>query len=187
VKRLRSVRKEQGVALPIAMAIMTILAVALVAVIGFTSAGARHSDSSQAENDAFAVAEAGINVALSLLGTASNPTVSTLLPTTTTNVEGGTVTYSGTYAGPVWTITATGRVANPSGSDGEVVRTLQQKVTVQPLVPGATPPEIRIENTDGSWPDFFAWPELQSLVAGQMYGSFATAASYKLILGEQVG
>jgi Tfp pilus assembly protein PilX len=94
VKRLRSVRKEQGVALPIAMAIMTVLAVALVAVIGFTSAGARHSDSSQAENDAFAVAEAGINVALSLLGTAS---------------------------------------------------------------------------------------------AGQMYGSFATAASYKLILGEQVG
>jgi hypothetical protein len=55
------------------------------------------------------------------------------------------------------------------------------------MAPGATPPEIRIENTDGSWPDFFAWPELQSLVAGQMYGSFATAASYKLILGEQVG
>jgi hypothetical protein len=47
--------------------------------------------------------------------------------------------------------------------------------------------EIRIENTDGSWPDFYSWPELQSLIAGQMYGSFAMAASYKLILGEQVG
>jgi hypothetical protein len=142
VPRILNLRTETGLALPIAMGIMMVLAVALVAVIGFTSAGARHSDRSQAENDAFAVAEAGINVALSVLGNATNPTVSTLLPSTTTSVEGGTVTYSGTYAQPVWTITSTGRVTNPSSSDAaDIVRTLNQKVTVQPLVPGATAPE----------------------------------------------
>jgi hypothetical protein len=142
VRRIQDFRTESGLALPIAMGIMMVLAVALVAVIGFTSAGARHSDRSQAENDAFAVAEAGVNVALSILGNAPNPTVSNLLPGATTNIEGGTVTYSGTYAQPFWTITSTGRVANPSGPDGaDIVRTLNQKVTVQPLVPGATAPE----------------------------------------------
>jgi hypothetical protein len=143
VTRIQHFRSERGLALPIAMGIMMVLAVALVAVIGFTSSGARNSDRSQAENGAFAVAEGGVNVALSILGNAGDPTNPGLLPQTgPVSVEGGTVTYSGTYASPIWTITSTGRVANPSDPNAaEIVRTLSQKVTVQPLVPGATAPE----------------------------------------------
>jgi hypothetical protein len=143
MRRLQHLRAEGGLALPIAMAIMIVLAVALVAVIGFTSAGARDSDRSQAETKVFAAAEAGVNEAISILGAAPNPTVPTLLPgSMPINVEGATVTYSGTYVQPVWTITATARVPNPADANaGDIVRTLNQKVTVQPLVPGATAPE----------------------------------------------
>jgi hypothetical protein len=143
MNRLQVFKSNRGmIALPLAIAILIVLAIAVVGVIAFSSAGARDSSRSQAENVAFSVAEAGVNVALSILGNAPNPTVPTLLPATTTTVEGGTVDYSGSYSNGVWTILATSHVANPSGpGTGEITRTLNQKVTVQPLVPGATAPE----------------------------------------------
>jgi hypothetical protein len=136
-------RDERGLALPIAVGIMMVLAIALVAVIGFTSAGARDTNRSQAENEAYAAAEAGVNVALSILGKADDPTVGNLLqPETEVVIDGATVRYSGTYASPIWTITSTARLPNPTDPNAaEIARTLNQKVTVQPLVPGATAPE----------------------------------------------
>jgi hypothetical protein len=47
---------------------------------------------------------------------------------------------------------------------------------------------IQIDNAEGNGlPTFYTWPPLQTLIAGQMYGSFATAADYKLILGPEKG
>jgi hypothetical protein len=143
---MRAIRRvpanERGIALPIALGMSMVVGIALVVVLQLASTGARHSERSRAQSDAYAVAEAGINVALSVLGEASDPTDPTLLPSTTVSVDGGEVTYSGTYALPVWTIISTGRVANPvDGGSAQITRTLNQKVTVQPLVPGATPPE----------------------------------------------
>jgi hypothetical protein len=142
VKRLNLLACERGLALPMALGMMMVLAIALVVVLELSSAGARDSERSQAENKAYSMAEAGINVALSKLGEAVDPIDPNLLPSTTTTIDGVQVTYSGTYVLPVWTLTATARVPNPSGPNtGDIVRTLNQKVTVQPLVPGATPPE----------------------------------------------
>jgi hypothetical protein len=40
---------------------------------------------------------------------------------------------------------------------------------------------------DGAWPTFHAWPSLQSLIAGQMYGSFAVADDYDFVMGPALG
>ncbi len=46
---------------------------------------------------------------------------------------------------------------------------------------------IEIPYDSSAWPSFYAWPSLQSLIAGQMYGSFANADDYTLLVGEQSG
>ena len=47
--------------------------------------------------------------------------------------------------------------------------------------------QIQILDDTGTWPTFYPWPPLQTLIAGQMYGSFASAADYDLILGHELG
>jgi hypothetical protein len=60
-----------------------------------------------------------------------DPKVSTLLPSTTIALDGGTATYSGTIdANYVWTITSTGRAPSPSGGT-PLTTTLHRTVTLQ--------------------------------------------------------
>ena len=58
---------ESGVALIMALGIMLVLTIGLSTTIHFTSASARHADSSNAGQKAYALAEAGVNNAIAVL------------------------------------------------------------------------------------------------------------------------
>jgi hypothetical protein len=90
------------------------------------------SDYSRAGQSAYALAEAGLNDAFSVLAAnypASYPGDPNLLPPTTRTYAGGSATYSGTLStlSGTWTVTSTSTVRNPTGA-GLVHRTLTAKV-----------------------------------------------------------
>jgi hypothetical protein len=142
-RRLPRLRDESGIALIVALGVMLVLTIALATTIAFTSAGARHANSSNAGQKAFALAEAGVNNAVSVLHAAYDvtppptfPGVSTLLPSRTTTYDTGDVTWSGTLVPTPtgtqwpfeWQITATGTVANPTGPGTSPVTRTQKAV-----------------------------------------------------------
>jgi hypothetical protein len=82
----------------------------------------------------------------------NDPVDPTILPTTTTNYNGGRTAWSGTYNSTLdrWDITSTGYVANPSGSTAaEITRTLTAKV---PIYPQQTQPLVY-----DSWNYVYSW------------------------------
>jgi Tfp pilus assembly protein PilX len=137
-RRLANARgDERGLALIAAIGIMTVLTVSGTALTYYATSGARASAHSRGGQTAYTLAEAGINNALSVLSNAGDPRVSTLLPSRTVTLEGGTATYSGTIdASYVWTITSTGTVRNPAGGTS-IKRTLHRKVSVRGINSGA--------------------------------------------------
>src|SRR5207253_1002427 len=79
---------------------------------------------SRSDQVSLALAEAGLNMAISRLQKASDPSMQNALPATPlqpeTAMEGGTATYFGILdlAQKVWTLTGIGRVASPQNSIG---------------------------------------------------------------------
>jgi Tfp pilus assembly protein PilX len=155
-RALSRLRDERGIALVMAIGIMFVLAIALTTTIFFTSASVRHANRSNAGQKAYALAEAGVNNAVAVLNTAYSATPAptfpgdaTLLPARTTTYDGGTVTWSGTLAGPLlgsasapwkweWRITSTGSVQNPTGpATAPVTRTATAVVPI--VIPTTTP------------------------------------------------
>ena len=65
---------ERGIALVMAVLIMLVLTIALTTTITLTSSSARHANSSNAGQKAFALAEAGVNNAISVLHAAYDVT-----------------------------------------------------------------------------------------------------------------
>jgi hypothetical protein len=147
------VRDESGIALVLALGIMLVLTIALASTIYLTSTSGRHAESTNDGQRAFALAEAGVNNAVSVLvanypGTAVFPGDSTLLPSRTTTYEDGTVTWSGALVQTAlgtqwpfeWQITSTGTVDNPTGPDAaEISR------TVTAIVPVVIPPTQEVD------------------------------------------
>lgn len=149
---------EDGIALVMALGVMTILTIALTTVVFLTAAGARDAQRTNAGQKAYALAEAGINNAVGVLdanypGTTQYPGVSTLLPTTTTTYSSTTsVTWGGSLVqapasagwGYQWNLTATGTVTNPTGPTaqgaGAVTRTVTAvvPVVIQPPTSGGS-------------------------------------------------
>ena len=157
----RRLHDESGIALIMALGIMFVLAILLGAVIVFTAAGARHADHSNAGQKAYALGEAGVNNALSVLfrsyevASISFFTPPALLPPRTTTYPEGTVTWEGTYCiGSItppctsddygaWRISARASIANPTGPAAAVTRTVRARV--QAILPPTTPA------TSGLW------------------------------------
>jgi hypothetical protein len=117
---------ESGMALVMALGIMLVLTIVLTTVIAFTAAGARDSHRVNAGQQAYAVAEAGLNNALAVLNknypcTSCYPGNPALLPARTTTYTPGSATWSGTLqAAPLgsdwsdeWRITSVATVPNP--------------------------------------------------------------------------
>src|SRR5918992_756427 len=73
-----------------------------------------------------------MNYARAILWQSSDPTNTTSVPTDTLTLEGGTVTYSGTYdsASNIWTLTGIGQYTNPTGGTQPVTRTVSSQVLV---------------------------------------------------------
>jgi len=144
-------RDESGIALVLALLVMLVLAIALSSTIYFTSTNSRSAAHSKAEQNALALAEAGINNALAIVLNPDNRRFllrDRLLPSQTKPVtsayDGGNVVWWGKIdklGDPrSWLITATGIVKNPTGPGAsDVRRTLTtrvpigQGVTSQPL------------------------------------------------------
>jgi hypothetical protein len=144
-------RDEDGIALVMALVIMMALTSTLCAVLVASSASARSSSRTNSGERSYAFAEAGINNALAVLnanypGVAAYPGDPTLLTPRTTTFSGGSVTWSGTLAGPLstgswryeWDITSTSTVANPTGAGAAPIqRTLHAVVPV--VIPNTNP------------------------------------------------
>ena len=136
--------------LPLALGILAVLSLSTVAVIEFSTHNSGNASRSSADQTAYALAEAGIANAFSVLNQAVDPKTSTLLDSNTSlagiqpftvAIEGGTVEYSGTYnsATYTWSISSKGIVRNPTGvSASPVTRRLTRAATVVGLNSGAT-------------------------------------------------
>ena len=122
-----------------ALGIMSVLLISGSTIVYFSSANARTASRSSSDQKAYALAEAGMNNALSVLENANDPRTSTLLPQTTVNFEGGSATYSGTIdANYLWSITSIGSVRSPTGALSNVRRTLKRTVQILGLNQSAT-------------------------------------------------
>jgi Tfp pilus assembly protein PilX len=145
----RALAQERGAALAVALAGSIALSSLFVAVIDYTSAGARNTRLSGARQQAEAMAEAALNNAsATIFKSGNNPlnpylfcTASeTTLPCAakTAGYDKGTATWTATLDQgatpyPTWTVTGTGSLRNPNTSTtGTVSRTLTMQVPVIP-------------------------------------------------------
>jgi Tfp pilus assembly protein PilX len=148
--RSRLLRDESGIALIMALGIMLVLTIMLTSVIFLTASSARDAKRSNAGQQAYALAEAGINNALAVLnanypGNVIFPGDSTLLPVRTNTYSSGSVDWSGSLvtapASAQWTwewrLKATSTAKNPTGpGTASIKRTLTAVVPV--VIPNST-------------------------------------------------
>jgi Tfp pilus assembly protein PilX len=140
-------QSERGMALVMAIGITTVLAIAGTTAVVYSTSNSQESAQTGSRQDAFSLAEAGINNAMSVLNLPTNnsldpdtlPTktscASSLGSTCTAPYGSGYVVWGGTLdrAAAVWTVTATGYYRNTSkGNAGYLSRTLTAKVSVIP-------------------------------------------------------
>src|SRR5436190_19898187 len=117
-------RQETGQALVIALGVMAVLAATATTLFSYTTTNSRSASRSAVTQQAYAGAESGVNSAVAMLGLSTNNALDPCLlhpPTDpagiacashtpfTTTVEGGTVSFYGTFdqTSQIWTITST--------------------------------------------------------------------------------
>ena len=136
--------------LPMALGILAVLTISTIAVVDFSSSNSRAASRGSKENVAFALAEAGINNTIAVLGKPgvnalnkyafcpASSTAPTLPCWTTSSYEGGTVAWTGTLtvqsSSAYWTLTAVSTVRNPTGGSRPIQRTLTARAPVYPAV-----------------------------------------------------
>jgi Tfp pilus assembly protein PilX len=140
---MRFVRNERGLALVMAIGIMTVLGTASATAMYYSTSSARMSDYSKSKSGTFSLAEAGINNSMAVL---NNPTTNALDPdalcptgqhapcSQTSTYTNGNVTWSGVLdrSAAVWTLTSIGTTKNTSATSGNVIQKLTAKVSVTP-------------------------------------------------------
>jgi Tfp pilus assembly protein PilX len=127
---------ERGIALVMALGVLVALTIAVISLTEYTSHLQRQARLSSASQKSYHLAEAGINEAAAVLNLSTNNALNAdLLPLTNSTYDGGTVTRSGTLdpSSSVWTVTATGRVSNPTGA-APVTRTIRATIRVTPAL-----------------------------------------------------
>jgi Tfp pilus assembly protein PilX len=121
---------ERGIALAIAIPMLAVVSIMLVTALEVGAASTRSASHGNARQQAFHLAEAGVNNALAVLADEDNdPTNAGLLPARTTTYSGGSVTWSGTLSGDTWTLTGVSSVPNPTGA-APITRTVTRKARV---------------------------------------------------------
>jgi hypothetical protein len=134
----RLLGRQDGISLVMAVGTLGVLSMTGATLIFYSSSNARNAEYSNRSTSAYGLAEAGINEMMAVLSKPeNNALMPELLPETTTEHETGTVTWSGTLnqLTQTWTLTSTGRLANPTGPGAaDVERTLTAKVPVTPTL-----------------------------------------------------
>src|SRR5919201_1071966 len=148
----RLLRRQDGITLIMAMGILGMLTMTGTALIYYSDTNARSAAYSNSNSSAYDLAEAGINEMMAVLSRPENNALNKYLlgeqsngsvTHTTHTYDAGTVEWWGTltqsFSGSsTWSLTAIGRVKNPTGSSvSQVSRTLTAKV---PVVPTYTQP-----------------------------------------------
>ena len=136
--RLRQLLKRQdGITLIMAVGILGVLSLSGVTLIYYSSTNARSAQYSVQNGSAYDLAEAGIDEMMAVLSKpTNNALMPDLLPETTHEHNGGTVTWSGTLdqLTQTWSVTSTGRIDNPTPGVSDVTRTLSAKIPVTPTL-----------------------------------------------------
>ncbi|HSS79653.1 MAG TPA: hypothetical protein VLK24_00515 [Gaiellaceae bacterium] len=145
----RRFASERGMALVMAIGITSVLGIVGTTAMAYSTTNSVESTQSVTRQNAFTLAEAGINNAVAVLNNTSNnsldPTLlpsrtscSTALTSTCSSPYGnGYVTWSGTLdrSAAVWTLTSTGYSRNTSkGNAGYSSKTLTAKVSITPTI-----------------------------------------------------
>jgi hypothetical protein len=141
-------RQEDGMALVLALGMMAILTIVATTVVSYTTSNARDAGYSDSRHKASASAEAGVNLAVAVLGLSTNNALDPCLLHPPTNpagttcasnapfqtpYDGGTTTWYGTLdeTNQIWTISSTGSFRNPTGPGAApVTRTMRAAVPV---------------------------------------------------------
>jgi Tfp pilus assembly protein PilX len=114
-------REERGIALVMALGILVAISITTAALLTYTSSNVRTIRYGDARQKASAIAEAGLNEAVSVLsqtaasgGDVRDPSA---LPAGSDTFDGGSsALWSGTVSGDTWSLTSTSTVKNPSGA-----------------------------------------------------------------------
>jgi Tfp pilus assembly protein PilX len=147
---------ERGLALVMAIGMMTVLAIAGTTAIAYSTSSASQATQTRSRQSAFSLAEAGINNSMAVLNLPTNNALDPdTLPKCTNNekkysdpsadrtsssswkhttIDGGTVDWCGTLVrkDALWYLTSIGRSSNPNRTTTNVTRTLEATVTVTP-------------------------------------------------------
>jgi Tfp pilus assembly protein PilX len=139
MRLLRLITGDEGMTLVVALGAMLVLGISGTTILYASSTNTRSASSSKAKGAAFALAEAGLHESLAVLSNqpTNDPANPALLATRTSTYTTGAVTWGGTYdsTNAKWTITSTGRVANPAGlPPSEAARTITAKVPIRPVL-----------------------------------------------------
>ena len=129
-ERKPSLAGDAGIALPMVLGIMMVLAIALATMMTLAETSDRSTRRETASGRAVALAEAGVDAAVSRLIASSDPSSATALPLTTSALDGGTSSYSGSLSGLTWTVTGVGAVPSPSATAGPVTRTVSRQFLI---------------------------------------------------------
>ena len=143
---IKLLRHEHGLALVVALGFTVVLTILVASMIGYTSSNSRNANVSGSRLDARAVAESGIAAAASIINTAADASLPTILGCTQSgqnsatpctdlvlSVPGGTASVHGLYTqggnSGTWTITSSGSVRNPTGA-ADLSRSMTATVTI---------------------------------------------------------
>lgn len=128
---VRRLRGQGGFALPLALGATFVLGITGTTVVAYATQNSGSASRSAADQQALALAEAGLNYAYSTLYNAQDARDGGSVPDTTVALENGFARYSGVLNGSTWTLTGVGRVPNPTGpGSADVVRTVSGRVTL---------------------------------------------------------
>jgi Tfp pilus assembly protein PilX len=136
---LIGLRSERGMALVLALGIMTVVLAMGVGVTEYTFSNVRSSNGSRQDTLAYAAAETGMNNALSVLFNSSDYHSSSSLPAVSNQnagPNGEQYSYSATLVDPVWTITVTGTAPNKTQGSKPDTRIMKRRVRIAPSAAG---------------------------------------------------
>ncbi|MDX6511651.1 MAG: hypothetical protein QOE36_1155 [Gaiellaceae bacterium] len=133
--------EETGIALVMALSIAVVLSISVTTMITYATQNQHNAGLSKASQDSYALAESGINNAMSVLSNPTNNALNTSVlssscanaTTCRTDYANGYVLWGGTLNSQTgtWALTSTGYVRNPAG--GTIVnRKVKASVVVKP-------------------------------------------------------
>jgi Tfp pilus assembly protein PilX len=135
----RCLPRQEGFVLPMVIGMSLVLGITGTTAMVYSTGNVRAASKSKADEQAFSLAEAGLNDAYSTLYNAADPTMPGAVPQRSEPAENGTITWWGTLDTQTntWTLTGRGSVPNPAGGI-DVIRTLHGRASIQSNSVGST-------------------------------------------------